>query len=511
MTISYTLKVANARFGGFSKLLFRWKGSIYKLLYKEFLVFVALYTLFSATYRLLLREDQKRSFEDVALYCNKYTDLIPISFLLGFYVNLIISRWWGQYTNIPLPDQLMCVVSSNVHGADEKGRLLRRTLIRFANLSSVLILRSVSTRVLKRFPTMEHIVEAGFMTHEELKKYDSLSSEFNKYWIPCVWFTNMAAQARRDGRIRDDVALKLLMDELNKYRAKCSMLFHYDWISVPLVYTQVVTIAVYSFFAFCLIGRQFLDPAQKLTGHSLDMYVPVFTLLQFFSYFGWLKVAEQIINPFGEDDDDFETNRLIDRNLQVSLLSVDEMYQNLPPMLKDKYWDDQNAAPPYTIATAAETLKPSFMGSAFDMRYVGDSEQVPYTPSMPRARTPLLGRFLSSAASPGVSMKNIMGRGARGHLVRFKGEGHASPNQNAHHSDQDQDYVQRIEEEETTEDEKESRGSEPPTPRLLLKKGHRRLQASEKQKKMEQPKPSLLLITVDEPSDENEDSEQAEC
>ncbi|NXT37491.1 BEST4 protein, partial [Pelecanoides urinatrix] len=463
MTISYTLKVANSRFGGFSKLLFRWKGSIYKLLYKEFIVFVVLYAVLSLVYRRLLTEEQKRLYTKVAQYCNRSTDLIPISFVLGFYVTLIVNRWWAQYTSIPLPDQLMCVISSNVHGKDERGRILRRTLIRYANLSAVLILRSVSTRVLKRFPTIDHVVEAGFMTQDERKKFESLHSDFNKYWIPCVWFTNLAAQARRDSRIRDDVALRLLMDELNLYRAKCSMLFHYDWISIPLVYTQVVTIAVYSFFAFCLIGRQFLEPLEPGQEGDLDMYVPLSTLLQFFFYAGWLKVAEQIINPFGEDDDDFETNKLIDRNLQVSLLSVDDMYQNLPPAVKDKYWNESTAQPPYTTATAAETLKPSFLGSTFDMRMCEDAEQnqlAEASPSVPRIQTPLLSRFFA-AASPAISIKNFS-RGSRAHphLRRPQtGSGFPSPYPNR---SEDPESVPRIEEEET-EDE-ESRASESTMP-----------------------------------------------
>ncbi|XP_067109770.1 bestrophin-4-like [Osmerus mordax] len=367
MTVSYTLEVANAKFAGFTKLLFRWKGSIYKLLFKEFLVFCVMYSFFSIFYRFLLSPKQQELFELIAIYCDQYANLIPMSFVLGFYVTLAFNRWWGQYTSFPLPDNLMMVVSGNVHGADERGRLLRRTLMRYANLSSVLILRSISTRVHRRFPSLEHVVDAGFMTSQEHLKIEGLYSDFNKYWMPLTWFTNLASIAREEGRVRDDIALRLLMDELNNYRAKCSLLFHYDWISIPLVYTQVVTLAVYSYFGFCLIGRQFLNPEKEYKGHKLDLYIPVFTLLQFFFYAGWLKVGELIINPFGEDDDDFETNQLIDRNIQVSMLAVDDMHQNLPPTEKDKFWKERYFS---------KTLKPVFKGSTYDMRMSDEDQSV---------------------------------------------------------------------------------------------------------------------------------------
>jgi len=34
---------------------------------------------------------------------------------------------------------------------------------------------------------------------------------------------------------------------------------------------------------------------------------------------GWIKVAETLLNPWGDDDEDFQINYLIDRNLQVSI------------------------------------------------------------------------------------------------------------------------------------------------------------------------------------------------
>lgn len=102
------------------------------------------------------------------------------------------------------------------------------------------------------------------------------------------------------------------------------------------------------------MGQQWIEDKGKENGYNnrVDLYFPIFTMLQFFFYMGWLKVAEQLINPFGEDDDDFEVNWMIDRNLQVSYLIVDEMHHDHPELLKDQYWDSVLTTElPYTVAS----------------------------------------------------------------------------------------------------------------------------------------------------------------
>ncbi|KAF6107622.1 bestrophin 4 [Phyllostomus discolor] len=121
--------------------------------------------------------------------------------------------WWAQYTNIPLPDQLMGIISATVHSLDQRGCQPCHTLVCCEDPASALLLRSVSIRVLQSLPTTECVVGAGSLSQKAREKFESLKSDFNKYWVPQVWLTNLAAQTQRDGRIHDGTTLCLLLGQ----------------------------------------------------------------------------------------------------------------------------------------------------------------------------------------------------------------------------------------------------------------------------------------------------------
>ena len=90
--------------------------------------------------------------------------------------------------------------------------MLRRSLMRWMNLAMILVLRSISSAVKQRFPTLDHVVEAGFMTVNEKKLFESVpANEFNTYWVPCTWFVYRLQEATKHGRLLNQYALENIM------------------------------------------------------------------------------------------------------------------------------------------------------------------------------------------------------------------------------------------------------------------------------------------------------------
>lgn len=55
-------------------------------------------------------------FEKVRTYFGAQSESIPMSFVLGFYVSLVVKRWWEQYKLLPWPDTLALFISAAISG-----------------------------------------------------------------------------------------------------------------------------------------------------------------------------------------------------------------------------------------------------------------------------------------------------------------------------------------------------------------------------------------------------------
>merc|ERR1711892_128728 len=363
MTVTYIQHVHTAgRLGTFTGLFKLWKGGVFKAIWTDLIVYCILYGSISALYRFVLihEETAKLNFERLCVFCEKGTSFIPLSFILGFYVTQVVERWWLTYTSLPWPDTIAMNLALYLPG-NGKAKQIRRLVVRLTNLSCILVFRRLSPSIARRFPTYDHFVEAGLMTASEQKQIDYMHDVTENLhqvlWMPIQWAQAAIGQAMDEGMIASEFYLSILQKNLDDiYYDKISGLISYAWINIPLVYTQLVSMAVHFFFFVQLFAMQFLKPtmyviegdhyvqvepgtpnAVNLAGYDekmYDYYVPIFTIMQFIFFFGWLKVAETLINPFGDDDDDFDLNYLVDRNFQLSYLMVE--------MDKDKFELEQD-------------------------------------------------------------------------------------------------------------------------------------------------------------------------
>uniref|UniRef100_A0A1I8FEK4 Bestrophin homolog n=1 Tax=Macrostomum lignano TaxID=282301 RepID=A0A1I8FEK4_9PLAT len=132
--------------------------------------------------------------------------------------------------------------------------------------------------------------------------------------------------------------MSILIEEIEKCRRKVQTLINYTNVLIPLVYTQVVIIAVYSYFLLQLFSQQFINAkntaaelSRQLNRSVQPIHIVEFAgsaehhtarpslwtiestclfrcsaFFRFLFLMGWMKVAMCLINPFGNDDEDFQ-------------------------------------------------------------------------------------------------------------------------------------------------------------------------------------------------------------
>lgn len=115
---------------------------------------------------------------------------------------------------IPRPHCTGVLVSALVHGMDEAGKEMRRTILRYVCLAVTMALRKLSTRARRRFPDETDLIEAGLLMEDEHAIIKELQNKFpgtSLYILPIEWAITIAEKARKLDRIHRDVSYKTIL------------------------------------------------------------------------------------------------------------------------------------------------------------------------------------------------------------------------------------------------------------------------------------------------------------
>ena len=97
MTVTYIQHVLNGgKFGAFLRLLFMWRGSVYKATGINLVIFICLYTLISLLYRYLLSQEEQYKLGRWSVDCSLCSPVVLVTLLLSIRAPLCLPGQIGR-------------------------------------------------------------------------------------------------------------------------------------------------------------------------------------------------------------------------------------------------------------------------------------------------------------------------------------------------------------------------------------------------------------------------------
>jgi len=322
------------------------QSAIIGVTWRPLLFFLVLYYAFQVFFR--VTDQQFLSNQDLTDWIKKMkkhdsTASKYLTFILGFYVGQMITRWWDQVKSLPYIDPITNSLSGFIQiefkddlKSKESALDLKKKIARYCLLSWTMCLAHVSHPLQLKFKTADKYIEKGLITERELRALQGTrpSSWSRQWWIPLNWAASLINSNHPESQGCKVKESKELIKELNKFLSKLHHVERYQTNPLPLIYGQAVMVAIYSWIFLGVFASQYVKDLEK----DLDLLgiirtIPLFQIVKILLIYSWLKVAHIVRNPFGSDYNyDINLEQFLDQNIWKASSSI--MHLDNPIYLK---------------------------------------------------------------------------------------------------------------------------------------------------------------------------------
>ena len=149
----------------------------------------------------------KAGFEHYVQNISEQHDSIDeiIALLLGFYVEVMMGRWWKQMESLPSVENLAVTLNTLVASGSSHALEFKKTLLRFSLLTFALRMSAVSKPFYKSFDSEDKFIQKGLASHAEMKllrpDLGSKLGRYDKWWVPINWCCHEVHKASGPGML----------------------------------------------------------------------------------------------------------------------------------------------------------------------------------------------------------------------------------------------------------------------------------------------------------------------
>lgn len=262
----------------------------------------------------------KANFETWIALEREYTKIL--TFFIGFIVSLSVKAWFEKVSTVPQLDHILIHINNflwvdptqNVDEVMIKENItvkqFRETIIRYFLLSWSMCLSRMSDDLNEKFRNPLALNEKRLMLKGEYEKLRSPNGRDiwrEKWSTPLSWVAKIVndINVKDVKKEKDEKSVKVLdiKDAIGKtltaYCKDLQKLNSYNEYRLPTPLITLLTIAMYALLIINIASGQDMYPSQ-ITYLQFIFDFPIDSICKYLLLFGWLRVATDLMFPFGK-------------------------------------------------------------------------------------------------------------------------------------------------------------------------------------------------------------------